>query len=271
MARTSCGNADRCAGITGSITMNLDLAGKVALVTGSSQGIGRRTAALLQTEGCEVILNSRNETDLREASNSLSGATYFVGDMTNAADAKRVLASIEEKFGRLDILVCNVGSGRSVPPGEEDSEEWRRVFELNLWSTTNVVKAAQPLIIESQGAIVCISSICGVEFVPGAPVTYSSAKAALNSYIHGISRPLGKHGVRINGISPGNILFEGSVWSRKLKEDPQAVHAMLERDVALRRLGSPLDVANLVAYLASPVSGFVTGSVWCIDGGQVRS
>ena len=119
--------------------------------------------------------------------------------------------------------------------------------------------------------IVCVSSICGLEVVPGAPVTYSSAKAALHAYVRGISRPLGKMGVRINAVAPGNILFDGSVWSRKLAEDAGAVRNMLEYDVSLARLGTPRDVAELVAYLASPRASFATGGVWTLDGGQVHS
>jgi NAD(P)-dependent dehydrogenase (short-subunit alcohol dehydrogenase family) len=118
---------------------------------------------------------------------------------------------------------------------------------------------------------VCISSICGLEVIPDAPVTYSAAKAALHAYVRGIARPLGKRGVRINAVAPGNILFDGSVWSCKLAEDNPAVGAMLSKDVALGRLGSPEDVASLVAYLSSPRSGFATGSVWTIDGGQVHA
>jgi 3-oxoacyl-[acyl-carrier protein] reductase len=116
-----------------------------------------------------------------------------------------------------------------------------------------------------------VSSICGLEVIPGAPITYSAAKAALHAYIRGIARPLGKHGIRINAVAPGNILFEGSIWSRNLTGDSDSVQAMLERDVALARLGAPHEIADLVAYLASPRAGFATGGVWTLDGGQVHS
>lgn len=251
--------------------MHLDLSNKVALVTGSSRGIGWAIAQTFHSEGCCVALNSRNAKDLNAASAKLSGSIGVLGDVTQSTEAKRIVSEVVSTFGRLDILVCNVGSGQSVHPGSETADEWQRVFALNLWSTTNSVQAARDSLVASKGVIVCISSICGLEVIPGAPVTYSAAKAALHAYVRGIAKPLGKQGVRINAIAPGNILFEGSVWSRKLSEDAPAVHSMLERDVPLGVLGTATDVASLAAYLASPRSSFASGSVWTLDGGQVRA
>jgi 3-oxoacyl-[acyl-carrier protein] reductase len=251
--------------------MQLDLSGKTALVTGSSKGIGWAIAQTLHAEGCRVALNARNAAGLNAATAQLADSIGVVGDVTQPAEAQQIVAEVIKTFGQLDILVCNVGSGRSVPPGNETSDEWQRVFALNLWSTTNAVEAARDALVASNGVIVCISSICGLEVMPGAPVTYSAAKAALHAYVRGIARPLGKQGVRINAVAPGNILFDGSVWSRKLAEDAPAVQAMLAKDVALGSLGTPADVASLVAYLASPRSAFASGGVWTLDGGQVHS
>lgn len=251
--------------------MNLELSGKIALITGSSKGIGYAIASFLHEEGCKVLLNGRNQNDLDVAVTSLPGATSIGGDVTSLDDAKNVISQVKEKFGKLDILVCNVGSGRSVPPGEETAEEWQRVFATNLWSTTNCVEAARHLLNISKGSIVCISSICGLEVIPGAPITYSAAKAALHAYVRGIARPLGKQNIRINAIAPGNILFEDSVWAKKLAENSDAVQTMLDRDVSLARLGSPKEIASLVAYLVSPQASFATGNIWTLDGGQVHS
>lgn len=251
--------------------MLLELAGKTALVTGSSRGIGRAIAEVLHHEGCRVALNGRNLNDLKSTAAGLPGAVTVPGDVTRADEASRIVSEAISAMGQLDIVVCNVGSGRSVTPGDETPDEWQRIFALNLWSTTNIVESARVALAASKGVIVCVSSICGLEVVPGAPVTYSAAKAALNAYVRGIARPLGRQGVRINAVAPGNILFEGSVWSRKLSEDAASVKAILDKDVALARLGTPLDVAELVAYLASPRSGFATGGVWTLDGGQARA
>lgn len=251
--------------------MNLDLNGKTAFVTGSSQGIGLAIARAMHSQGCRVVLNGREQAELTVAVTSLPGSFAIAGDMTDPAEAVRVVSEVLGQLGHLDILVCNVGSGQSVPPGDETASEWQRVFAVNLWSTTNTIEAARSALAASRGVIICISSICGLETIPGAPVTYSVAKAALNAYVKGISRPLGKLGVRINAVAPGNVLFDGSVWSRKMAENPAAVQSMLEKEVALSRLGTPEDIANLVIYLASSISAFATGSVWTLDGGQVRT
>ena len=251
--------------------MKLDLTGKVALVTGSSKGIGWAIAQTLHAEGCRVALNGRNESHLTAATTQLDGSIGLLGDVTQPAEVKTIVNKVLGAFGQLDILVCNVGSGRSVPPGNETADEWQRVFALNLWSTTNSVSAATEALAASKGVIVCISSICGLEVIPGAPVTYSAAKAALHAYVRGIARPLGKQSVRINAVAPGNILFDGSVWSHKLAEDTQSVQAMISKEVALGSLGTPDDVATLVSYLASPRSAFATGGVWTLDGGQVHA
>jgi 3-oxoacyl-[acyl-carrier protein] reductase len=251
--------------------MQLHLENKVVLVTGSSSGIGFEIARVLHNEGCQTILNGRDSHRLQNAVSKLPGSSGIMADVTKIDHAHRLIGEVLNIYGRLDGLVCNVGSGRSVPPGEEYLEEWHRIFSLNLWSSTNMVQAATSSLLQTNGAIVCISSICGQEVVLNAPVTYSVAKAALNAYVRGISRPLGLKGVRINAIAPGNILFDESVWAKKLREDKKAVAEMLYRDVALRSLGSPIDIANLVAYLLSPISKFTTGAVWTIDGGQVHA
>ena len=119
-------------------------------------------------------------------------------------------------------------------------------------------------------SILCISSICGLAAL-GAPVTYSAAKAALNATVRGLARPLAAEGIRINALAPGNILFEGGTWARKLAEAPEAVAAMLARDVPLQRLGTVEEIADIAAFLASPKASFITGTVVVADGGQLRA
>ena len=254
----------------GSNIMLLNLAGKTALITGSSKGIGFAIAQALHAEGCIVALNARNSDQLIKAAGELKGSVAIAGDVTKANEAHEVVNEATQLLGGLDILVCSVGGGQSVAPGCESPEDWQKIFALNLWSATNVIESSLGALERSKGVILCISSICGLEVIPGAPLTYSSAKAALNSYIRGIARPLGKKGIRINAIAPGNILFEGSVWARKLAEDKDRVIAMLDQSVSLNRLGAPQDIGSLSSYLVSERANFVTGGIWTLDGGQTH-
>jgi len=251
--------------------MDLDLTGKTALVTGSSRGLGKAIAQALHREGCNVVLNGRDPaaTD-RTAREIGKRAVAVAADVTDPKSCRDLVTKAEQHFGRIDILVCSVGSGRSVPPGQENPAEWRRVLDINLASATNMVEAATDSLARYRGSIVCISSICGIETL-GAPVTYSAAKAALNTYVRGIARPLGQYGIRINAIAPGNLIFEGSVWEKKLVENAAAVDEMLQCEVALRRLGKPEEIADFAVFLASPRAAFATGAVFVVDGGQARS
>lgn len=250
--------------------MNLKLEGKNVLVTGSSQGIGKAIGLAFYNEGARVVFHGRDPKKLSVLTDKLSRAYSVTGDITTPVGAENVCQSAIRLCGELDVLVCNVGSGASVKPGDEDFSEWQRVFGLNLWATTNMVECSKGSLIKTGGSIVCISSICGLETIKDAPVTYSAAKAALNSYVKGISRPLGIHNVRINAIAPGNVLFEGSSWQKKLQEDSNGIKNLISSTVPLKCFGETSDIASLCMYLASSRSRFVTGAIWTIDGGQTH-
>jgi 3-oxoacyl-[acyl-carrier protein] reductase len=251
--------------------MDLDLAGKTAVISGSTRGLGRAIASAMHREGCNVVICGRDAGSAGRVAVEFGGrAVAVAADVTDPVSCRHLVAETERHFGAIDVLVCNVGSGRSVPPGQENLSEWRRMLDLNLASATNMVESATESLARRRGTVVCISSICGIEAL-GAPVTYSAAKAALNAYIRGIARPLGERGVRINAIAPGNLLFEGSVWEKNLRENPIAVENMLREQVALHRLGTAEEIADFALFLASPRSAFATGAVFVVDGGQSRS
>src|SRR5260370_28524738 len=167
--------------------MDLGVASKVAMVSGASRGIGRAIAAALAGEGCVLAANARNCAELSAAATSFGkGATVHPGDVTDPLLVKKIVDDAFAAHGRFDIVICNVGNSSSVAAGQETAAEWRRVFDVNLWSATNVVEALAPKLGEG-ASIVCVSSICGVEAL-GAPATYSVAKAGLNAFVKNLAR-----------------------------------------------------------------------------------
>ena len=251
--------------------MDYRLKDKKVFISGSSRGIGLSIAKKFIEEGSKVVINSRNAEELKNINDSLTNCFSVVGDVSKAKEASEIIKKSSEILEGLDVLICNVGTGSSVSPGKENYQEWLRIFDINFFSATNLIEASKDYLKDSQGSIVCISSICGNETIPGAPITYSVAKSALNAYVKSISLPLAEDKIRINSVAPGNIYFDGSVWFKKMKKSPKTVKSMLKDNVPLDKFGSPEDVANMVVWLASDVSNFVTGSVMTIDGGQTRS
>lgn len=249
--------------------MDLQLYNKVALVTGSSKGIGKAIALTLFEEGCKIVLNGRNQTLLKKTSQSINNSKFIVADVTKPNECKKLIRTIIRLYGRLDILVCNVGDGKSAPPGKETLTEWKKMFEINLLSATNIIEASQDELSITKGSIVCISSISGLNVI-GAPIPYSVMKSALTTYVKNASRPLGEKNIRINAIAPGNIMFKGSVWEKKKIENPSLIKKILKDEVSLHRFGKAHEVAELTAFLLSSKSSFITGSVCVIDGGQIK-
>ena len=246
--------------------MNLKLKNKVCFVSGSSMGIGFAIGKKLIDEGAIVIFNSRSKSPMKKIQ-FLKNADFISADVSSLEDCSKITTYIQKKYKKIDILVCNVGSGSSVPPGNENYSEWLRMFNSNFYSSVNLIEALSK-IISNNGSILCISSICALK-VTGAPVTYSVAKSALNAFVKNIAPFFAKRDIRINAIALGNILHNNSVWKKKLNSDRANVLKFLKDNVSLQRLGKPEEVANFSAFILSPLAKFATGSIYTFDGGQV--
>ena len=256
--------------------MDLELRDKRVLITGSSSGLGLGIAEGFLAEKARVILTGRSAPPLAAATQKLQisyGKDRVLsvrGDLQRAATLNRVLQAVEAQWGGLDILVLNLGSGKSVPGLEATEAEWNRVLFLNLTSGMEVLRRAVPLLRQgTDPAVVVIGSIAGIEAL-GAPIAYGAAKAALTHATKAAARLLAP-AIRVNMVAPGNIFFTGGTWDRKLKENGKAVRDMLQKEVPLHRLATVEEIAAPVLFLASPRAAFLTGSILVADGGQCRA
>ena len=194
----------------------------------------------------------------------------YACDITKENNCIKLINAAEKSLGSIDILICNVGSGTSVEIGKENLKEWKRVFDLNFFSTVNTVSALIKKARSNKVSIICISSICGQEYIPGAPATYSVAKAALNNYINIYSKHIAKLDHRLNGILCGNIMFPGSTWDKKLKKKNHSFKKNILKDVPVNRFAQPEDIYDVINML-SKKDTFINGSLLMVDGGQTRS
>jgi 3-oxoacyl-[acyl-carrier protein] reductase len=256
--------------------MDLRLTDKVALVAGSSRGIGRAIAHAFLAEGARVVVTGRQPDALEETRAFFEETfgtdrllTYCV-DLSQTSHVEAVLAHTYEHWGKIDCLVANIGSGTSKPGWQPGIDEWERVFRINFWSSLALVETALPSMVETgQGSIVFIGSIVGSESL-GAPLPYSAAKAAVQSYSKNLARQVGPYGLRVNCVAPGNILFPGGSWERKMNERPDFFREYIRNEVPLQRFGKPEEIADLVVFVASERAAFITGAYMVADGGQTQ-
>lgn len=257
--------------------MDLRLKDKVVLVAGSSKGIGLATARAFLAEGCRTVITGRDGAALDQARASLEAdfgqdvLAAIQGDLCESSTISDLLQFISGRWGQLDCLVANVGSGQGRVGWDQAESEWQRLIELNFACTYRMVQAVLPAMTQSHdGSIVLVASIVGLESTP-APLPYSAAKAALLNYAKNLARQLGPFGVRVNAVAPGNILFPGGSWERHLTERREEVLREIDAEVPLRRFGRPDEIADLIVFLSSARAAFITGSCVVADGGQTRA
>ncbi len=245
---------------------------KIALITGSSKGIGLSIAKLLDSYGVKVLLNSRKKIKKSLTSSFKNNPEHFCFDVTSYKDLEKAFKKIKRKYKKIDYLICNVGYSSSSKKKQFEIDEWRKIFERNFFSTLNTIFLFKKIFknIKSSKKIICISSISGL-YVSAAPTTYAIAKSTLNSYVRHASKSLTRENIILNCVAPGNVFFEGGVWDKNLKKNKNYYKKYIKAEVPENRLAHPEEIANLVVYLCSEKSTFINGSIINIDGGQNKS
>jgi len=252
--------------------VNLDLAGRVVVVSGSSRGIGRGIAEALLREDALCVLNGRGADQLEVTRRELEArfpdrVRAVAGDVGEPETMRRLLSETLDNWGAIDGVVANAGALKPVPEVDIAGDDWDWYWHHNFIPAACLAQACVPALTRSKGAIVIVGSIAGKEDF-GAPLPYQSAKAALAMYGKSLSRRLAPSQIRVNVVSPGNILFPDGNWDRRQASDPEAVASMLADKVPLRVLGRPEDVAAIVVFLLSGKAQFITGANIVVDGGQ---
>ena len=236
------------------------LRGKIAIVTGSSSGIGEAIARLFTEEGAAVVVNSSSSVEAGEkVAASLANAMYLQADISDDAQARRLIEKTLGHYGRLDVLVNNAGTTKVIPHSDLEAvtdEVWDRILKVNVVGTWNVSRAAAPALKESRGSILNITSVAGVR-AAGSSIPYAASKAALNHLTRLLANVLGPE-VRVNAVAPGLI---DTPWTADWHEIREAVR----KRAPLQRSGTPEDIAGVALGLT--LAEYTTGEVVLADGG----
>ena len=256
--------------------MDLGLTDRVAVVTGSSRGLGFASARALIAEGCRVVICARTPDALQEARRRLAGIAgddrvlAVAADVSREEGAQKVVDQAVASFGGVDVLVNNVGAARGAGLLDTTDELWKDAIDQTLMPAVRMSRLAVPHMQKrGGGSIIIVASIYGRE--AGGRMTYNAVKAAEISLAKSMAQQLAPMNVRVNSVSPGSILFEGGSWWKRQQDDPVGIAEFVRRELPFGRFGRPEEVADVVAFLASSRASWISGTSVVVDGCQSRS
>ena len=257
--------------------MDLQLTDKVALITGSSRGLGLAAARALAAEGCRVCVCARTEDALQQAAAGLElvaarrdAVLAVAADLTSDHGLRLVFDRMTDRFGGIDILVNSLGLARGAGLLETTDAEWQEALDSTLYPAVRASRLAVPSMRErGGGAIVMIASIWGRE--SGGRMTYNAVKAAEISLAKSMAQQFARDNIRVNSVAPGSISFPGGSWWKRQQTDPEGMAEFVRRELPFGRFGRAEEVGAVVAFLASPRASWVSGASVTVDGCQSRS
>ena len=241
---------------------------KVAMITGATRGIGKQIALILANEGYNIVLNYRTENDeLIQAKNEIESKNVkcltVQGDVTNFEDCKQMIESAIKEFGKIDVLINNAGITKDMLLARMKEEDFKQVIDVNLVGTFNMTKNVISYMMKARnGKIINISSVVGIEGNAG-QTNYSASKAGIIGFTKSLAKEVASRNILVNAVAPGFIETNMTdVLKQEVKDE-------IAKNIPLKRMGTPQDVANVVKFLASEDSSYITGQVISVDGGMI--